>query len=143
MMPKSEAGLSDFDLESKVAEFVRSYIRASRGGDSSEEQDALRWACAGLERLLGGLLQGSERWTGWVDGIFPATDMFPDALTVTSPVRGSALWGKASRGPFWIEPFLATVRISENTDAIVSYSLKFADAARGLGTVPYGKHLSR
>jgi hypothetical protein len=146
-VPNSEARVSDFDLESKVAEFIRSYIRASRGGDSSEEQDALRWACAGLERLLGGLLQGSEGWTGWVDGILPATDMFPDALKVISPVeltvRGSALWGKASRGPFWIEPFLATVRISENTDAIVSYDLKFADATRGLGTVPYGEHLRR
>ncbi len=146
-MPDSEARLSDFDLESKVPEFVRSYLRASGAGDSSEEQDALRWACAGLERLLGGLLQGSEGWTGWVDGIFPATDMFPDALKVISPVeltlRGSALWGNASRGPFWIEPFLATVQLSENTDAIVSYSLKFADAARGLGTVPYGQHLRR
>src|SRR5262249_32887525 len=81
-MPNSEAGLSDFDLESRVAEFVRSYIRASRGGDFSEEQEALRWTCAGLERLLGGLLQDSKGWTGWVDGIFPATDMLPDALKV-------------------------------------------------------------
>jgi hypothetical protein len=146
-MPNSEARSSDFDLESKVAEFIRSYIRASQGGDASEEQEALRWTCAGLERLLGGLLQGSEGWTGWVDGIFPAYDMVADALKVTSPVeltvRGSALWGKGSRGTFWIEPFFAYVRISENTDAIVSYSLKFADAARGLGTVPYGKHLRR
>lgn len=146
MLPNSEARLS-VDLESQVAAFVRSYIHASGGGESSGEQDALRWACAGLEWLLGGLLQGSEGWTGWVDGIFPATDMFPDALKVVSPieltVRGSALWGKASRGPFWIEPFLATVWISENTDAIVRYSLKFADATRGLGTVPYGKHLRR
>lgn len=146
-MPNSEARLSDFDLESKVAEFVRSYIRASRGGDSSAEQEALRWICAGLERLLGDLLQGSEGWTGWVDGIFPATDMVPDALKVISPVqltiRGSALWGKASRGPFWIEPFLASVQICENTDALLSYSVKFADATRGLGAVPYGKHLRR
>ena len=146
-MPNSGARLSDVDLESKVAEFVRSYIRASHGGDASEEQEALRWICAGLERLLGELLQGSEGWAGWVDGIFPATDMVPDALKVISPVeltvRGSALWGKASRGPFWIEPFLASVRISENTDTILSYSVKFADAARGLGTVPYGKHLRR
>ena len=78
---------------------------------------------------------------------FPGYDMVPDALKVTSPVeltvRGSALWGKGSRGAFWIEPFFATVRISKNTDAIVSYSLKFADAARGLGAVPYGKHLRR
>src|ERR1700722_11702585 len=146
-MPNSEARSSDFDSESKVAEFIRSYIRASRGGDASGEQEALRWTCAALERLLGGLLQGSEGWTGWVDGIFPAYDVVPDALKVTSPVeltvRGSALWGKGSRGTFWIEPFFASVRISENTDAIVSYSLKFADAPAGLGTIPYVKHLRR
>ena len=78
-MPNSEVRLSDSDLEFKVAEFVRSYIRASHGGDASEEQEALRWICAGLEWLLEELLQGSEGWTGWVDGIFPATDMIPDA----------------------------------------------------------------
>jgi hypothetical protein len=140
-----EVPQSEFDLESKLAGFVRAYIRASSGGDSTEEQEALRWTCAALEWLLGELLQGSKGWTGWVDGIIPATDMLPDALVVISPVeftlRGCALWGKI-RG-FWIEPFLASVRISDNADAIVGYSLKFADATRGLGTVPHGKHLRR
>ena len=101
----------------------------------------------GLERLLEGLLQGCKGWTGWIDDISPATDMVPVALKVTSPVeltvRGSALWGEDWQGPFWTEPFLASVRICENADVLVSYTVKFADAALGLGTVPYGKHLRR
>ena len=136
-MPNFGPRLSDFDLESKVGEFVRAYICVSRGGDSSEQQKALRSTCAGLERMLAGLLQGSKGWTGWVDAILPATEMIPDAVKVVSPgelsVRGCALWGEGSRGLFWMEPFLGSVRISESTDAIVSYSLQFADAARGLG----------
>jgi hypothetical protein len=40
------------DLESKIAEFVRTYAEAARGDDSSQEQEALRWLCSGLERLL-------------------------------------------------------------------------------------------
>jgi hypothetical protein len=146
-MPNFAAQLSDFELEAQVAEFVRSYIRASRAGDSSEEQEALRFTCAALERLINGLLKGSEGWTGWVDGILPATDMFADALKVISPdeltVRGRAVWGKSSRGPFWIEPFWGAIRLFENTDAIVSYSLRFADATRELGTVAYGQHVRR
>src|SRR5258706_13448909 len=54
-----------------------------------------------------------------------------------------AIWGKTARGPFWIEPFLASVRVSESSDTIVNYDLGFGDAVRGLGTVPYGKHLRR
>ena len=62
--------------------------------------------------------------------------------TVELSVRGRALWGKSAGGPFWIEPFLGAVQISETTDAIVSYDLKFADAARGPGATPYLKHLN-
>jgi hypothetical protein len=143
-MQSYDARLSE--LESKVAESVRSYIRASRGANSSEENEAFRWTCVGLEWLLGWLLEGYEGWNGWVDGIFPATDMLPeDALKMVSPVeltvRGTALWGKRAGGPFWIEPFFASVQISEDTDTLAGYILKFADASRELGTVPYGKHL--
>jgi len=135
------------DLESKLAEFVRSYIIATRSSDSSEEEEALRWVCCGLEYLLGERLGGSSGWTGWVDGVVPATDMLPDAIEVASgvemSVRGRADWGNPSRGPFWIEPFFGSVRISETGDSIVSYELRFADADRGLARVPYGKHLRR
>ncbi len=146
-MPNSEARSSDFDLgiqSCRVHTLVHSRVSRRRcfGGARSASMD-LRRARTVARRIA----SRQRRVDRWVDGIFPAYDMVPDALKVTSPVeltvRGSALWGKGSRGTFWIEPFFASVRISENTDAIVSYSLKFADAARGLGTVPYGKHLRR
>src|ERR1700716_4307975 len=121
-MPDPGAGLSNGDLEHKLAGLVRSYIYASRGSDSSQEQEALRWVCSGLEYLLGGLLEGHNGWRGWVDGILPATDMLPNAVNVISTVelsvRGRALWGKSAKGQFWIEPFLGSVQISETSDAI-------------------------
>jgi hypothetical protein len=139
-------GLSGNELETKLAGFVRSYIQASHGSDSSQ-QEALRCFCSGLEYLLGGLLEGHGAWRGWVDGILPETDMFPDSVnlisTVELSVRGRAIWAKNSRGPFWIEPFPGVVRISETSDAIISYDLKFADATRGLARFPYGKHIRK
>jgi len=96
---------------------------------------------------VGGSLKGCNGWSGWVDGILPATDALPDAINVVSAVelsvRGRALWGESATGPFWIEPFFGSVRIAQTGDAIVSYELKFADAARGLGGVPYGQHVRR
>jgi hypothetical protein len=93
------------------------------------------------------LLNGYDGWSGWIDGILPATDMLSDAVELTSPValsvRGCALWGENAKGPLWKEPFRGTVQISDLGDTIASYDLMFADAARGLGTVPFDKHLRR
>ena len=71
--------------------------------------------------------------------------MPPEAVKVVSlfevSVRGYAMWAKASRGPLWIEPFFGITRISETGDSIIGYELHFGDAARGLGSFPYGKHI--
>jgi hypothetical protein len=145
-MGNAEANSSETDqLEAKLAGFIRSYLSCT---DPSQKEEALRWVCAGLEWLLGTLLNGWTGWSGWVDGILPATDMLPDAIEVISPIalsiRGCALWAKSDKSPFWIEPFHATVQISDAAaDTIVSYDLMFADAARELGTVPFGKHLRK
>jgi hypothetical protein len=142
-----QPGASDNELEIKLGGFVRLYIHASLGGDSQLEQNALRWVCSGLEYLLGSLLNGCDGWCGWVDGILPATDMLPDAVRVSSgidlTIRGQALWGENARGPFWVEPFLGSVRVSETHDVIAGYEIKFADAARGLATFPHDKHVRR
>jgi hypothetical protein len=133
------------ELESRIAESVCSYIKAVRSPDSPNEPEALRWLCAGLERLLRRRLEGREGWNGWVDGVIAATDILPDAIQVISAVevnlRGYATWAKVSRGPFWIEPFFGIVRLSETDHSIAGYELYFADAVLGFGRVPYGKHI--
>jgi hypothetical protein len=94
----------DTDLEVKLAGFVRTFIQESRDQHSAAAQEALRWVCAGLEHLLGARLEECERWSGWVDGVDPATDLLPDAVQVISgaevSIRGRALWGKKAGGPF-------------------------------------------
>ena len=131
-------------LESKLAGFVRSYIDASQSGEHSQAEEALQWACTGLEYLLGSLLDKCDDWHGgWVDGIIAATDSLPDAVKVVSQVdftvRGRAIWLDAKR--CCIEPFHGSVRIAERGDALIGYEICFADAARGLARIPYDKHI--
>ncbi len=70
--------------------------------------------------------------------------MVSEAVRVVSVVevslRGYAIWA-IGRGPAWIEPFFGIVRISETGDSIAGYELHFGDAVRGLGKVPYGRHM--
>jgi len=146
-MPSSQSTGSVSDLESKLAGFVHSYIAAFHRGDPSQQQEELRWVCSGLEFLLGVLLQERDGWAGWVDGINPTTDMLPDSISVVSAVelsvRGWAIWGEsAGAGPFWIEPLLGSVRISDTGDAIVSYELSFGNAALA-GSRLYGLRRAR
>ena len=136
------------DLESRLAEFASSYIDASHDGQSPQNEDALHWVCAGLARLLGALLDVEREWHGWVDDVFPATDLLSDAVVVSSDtelsVRGLAIWAKYARdSPFWKEPFFGWLRISKEHDAIVSYRINFADAGRNLAEFPSDKHIRR
>jgi hypothetical protein len=56
-------------------------------------------------------------------------------------IRGTADWCGESGA--WIEPFYAAMRLTATGDALSGYTLCFGDSARGLATVPYGKHLRR
>jgi hypothetical protein len=131
------------NLESKLAEFVRTYIAAVRGDDLSQEPEALRWLCCGLEYFLGEQLEGSDGWNGWVDGIVPATDMLPDAIQVVSSVEVSVRdyqFGPKLPGP----PSGSTrssVACEFRRQATPSYEIHFGDKARGLAKLPIGKHL--
>jgi hypothetical protein len=146
-MQQSRTSVHELELESKLAGFVRTYIHTSQGGEQSQAEEALRWVCAGFEFLLGSLLDQRDDWRGWIDGIIPATEMLPNAVEaithVDLTVHGQAIWGERPRGPFWIEPFHGSVHIAEGHDALVGYEVYFADAARGLATFPYGKHIRR
>jgi hypothetical protein len=147
MSTKRAVSNIEHELECKLAAFVRSYIDASLSGESSYANEALTRVCSGFEYLVGHLLNERDEWRGRVDGIIPATDMVPDAIRVDSSLgftlNGRAIWGESSRGPFWIEPFRGSVRLTEGTDALIDYEIRFADASRGLATFPYGKHLRR
>jgi len=130
------------DLESKIAGWVRQYIRASNSADAAGDDESLRWLCSGLEWILGALLETKDGWDGWCDGIDPATDVLLKPIKIASAVelsvRGRATW-YGNRG-CWIDPFFATVRISETADQIASYDIRFGDTSRGLANFPYGKH---
>lgn len=109
-------------IEAKLARFVRDYIGVASSGSNEDHDEALHWVCTGFEYLLGALLDGCRNWSGWVDGIEPAFEHFPDAVMVVSKVevriRGRADWCKAGSGPFCIEPFFGTVRIAQRHDTI-------------------------
>ena len=60
----------------------------------------------------------------------------PDPSTVD--LRGVMIWGDGVRGQ-WIEPFAATVTVSESWDDIVSLKLQAGDAETGLKHVPHGE----
>jgi hypothetical protein len=99
-----------------------------------------------LEQLLGALLDKSNEWNGWFDDLEPADDILSSPVTVVSAVevsvRGRAIWGESGGDRnFWIEPFFASIRISEAADRILSYDLELGDACRGLAKFPYGKHV--
>jgi hypothetical protein len=103
------------------------------------------WLCSGLEWLLGRELQPCEGWAGWVDGVTPAHGMVQHAVKVGSStgvsIHGYAEWAKAGAGPFWIESFPGRICVSPGGESIESYDLRFADADRGLGRTPYGRHI--
>src|ERR1700722_18408876 len=62
-------------LDGKLATYLRSYLDARRAGAVQQEEDALRWTCSALARLLGYLLEESNGWTGlyWVDDVLPGS----------------------------------------------------------------------
>ena len=132
-------------LESLLATDLRTYLGA--GNSSPEEhQDQIQSLMATLEYLLQTHLEGCEGWkrSYFVDGIFPAFDVLPDCFSIADGemrIRGRADWCGESGA--WIEPFYAAMRLSAAGDPLSAYTLCFGDSARGLATVPYGKHLRR
>lgn len=131
------------NLREKLASYIRSYFQTSGTAvDGEEQQEALRWTCSCLARLLGELLEGQDGWSRWywVDDIIPTAErVLPgDELQV----EGMAIWGESGPTHQWVEPFSASVQIGENSDSILQYEISFGDAETGLGQIPYGKHRS-
>jgi hypothetical protein len=123
-------------LQSLLARDARSYMRVRGLGDDAEAHE-LRSVCSGLARFLGQLLEGSERWSRdqWVDSVLPslAAVVSHDELRVL----GLMIWGESKQTQQWVEPLFAWLRVSENGEELLGYSIMCGDAAAGLGKQPY------
>jgi hypothetical protein len=115
-------------------------MRAHGQGDEFEAHE-LRSVCAGLARLLGKLLEGHENWSRyhWVDSVLPklATVVSDEELTIL----GFMIWGQRKQTQQWVEPFFASVRVSESGKELLGYHIMCGDAALGLGKSAYGTHV--
>ena len=123
------------DLKSVVTEAARSYLVAS--DDDVEQRTAtLHLLCAALGRLLGEHLAATAEWSRWhwVDGVEPET------AVIISPTE-CEIWGVATwegDSAQWEEPFVASVRLSGDRLGLAGYTLRFGDAATGLGETSVG-----
>jgi len=74
----------------------------------------------------------------WVD------DVLPTLAAVVSPVElsilGLMIWGEKGRTQQWVEPFFASVRVSESCE-LLGYHIMCGDAAAGLAKNRYGMHV--
>ena len=119
------------DLQALLAKSVRKYLDALIPG-SDEQDDALLESCTALDWMLNDLLDGADGWSRWlwIDGLEAETVNIdgPDQLQI----EGWGWWLENGSGAGSIEPFFALVRTSASGNAVVSYTIKFADAERGL-----------
>jgi hypothetical protein len=126
----------DSALEPLLARDVRSCMRVRGQGDDAEAFE-LRSVCAGLARFLGQLLEDREEWSRyqWVDAVLPnlAAVVSDEELTVL----GLMIWGEKGQARQWVEPLIATLRVSENGEELLGYYVMCGDAVAGLRKVPY------
>ena len=132
-------------LEDLLFADLQTYLGAMNS-TPNQHQDQIKSLMETLEHLLQRHLEGCEGWNSscFIDGIVPAFDMLPDCISIAGGemrIQGTADWCGESGA--WIEPFYATMRLSAMGGALSDYTLCFGDSARGLATVPYGKHLRR
>lgn len=124
--------------ENRLAKEIQSYLPAHGRGDESE-QAQLRQVCSALERLLDELLREEQMWSPnyWVDGVLASIEIPSPALL---NLQGLAIWGDRGATKQWWEPFSASVYVPEERNELLRYEIMFADAALGLGKVPYNTH---
>jgi hypothetical protein len=120
---------------------VRRFLSVCGQGDSNDHA-ALVSVATSVNALVARLLESNELWglDRWVDGISPSS---PPEVVAPGQVTldGLLIFGDTSKGrQQWWEPFYGSLQISEASDAILSYDLKFGDAAWGLGKVGYNEH---
>jgi len=52
-------------------------------------------------------------------------------------VLGYMIWGENGRTQLWVEPFFASLRVSESGEELLGYRIMCGDAAKGLKKSPY------
>jgi hypothetical protein len=132
-------------LESLLSEYVLAYLNAVEGGDESEKYEQLKWIYSVLARLLQYSLRDRDDWPsgGWVDDIEDFVDFYPEEPPPPGELHllGLMSWfGTASGG---IEPFTASIQLSNSDRRLLGYKMKCGDAARGLGKIAYGGRMRR
>jgi hypothetical protein len=130
------------EIEALLVKAIEAYLPlhgSPHGSEDPLEQKPLKQVCSALDRLLAAYLRETEEWSPdyWNDGILASAQVpSPGVLDLT----GLAIWAKDAKSGFYWEPFSAVVRVSEQGNQLIDYQLKFADAAWGLGKVPYNTH---
>jgi hypothetical protein len=124
--------------ETRLAKEIQSYLPVHRRGDEYE-QAQLRQVCSALEGLLDELLGEEESWNPhyWIDGVLANMEIPSPGLL---HLQGLAIWGDRGTTKQWWEPFSASLHVPEGKDGLLRYEIMFADAALGLGKVPYNAH---
>jgi hypothetical protein len=94
--------------------------------------------CSVVEALLEAHLEGCPGWDSsfLMDGVLPASLTVSDSGVVE--VVGLAVWS-GNRG-WYLDPVAARVELSADRKSVRAYSLRFGDAAAGLGKFPYRPH---
>ncbi len=126
-------------IEALLAKAIQSYLPVHGRGDEAE-QEQRQQVCFALDALLALLLRETETWSpyDWNDGVLASIEIPSPGLL---DLQGLATWAKdEKRSGFYWEPFAASVRVSEAGNELLGYEIKFADAALGLGKVPYNTH---
>lgn len=55
-------------------------------------------------------------------------------------ILGLMIWGEKGKAQQWVEPFFASLHVSESGDELLGYHIMCGDAAAGLGKFPYEAH---
>jgi hypothetical protein len=134
-----DSGKEDDPLLEAVRGFIFAGDAPKRRGFTREPRHDPELALASsLANYAGTLLAGEPDWPpgAWVVDVIEDVFSMPDPCTVD--LRGVMIWGDGVRGQ-WIEPFAATVTVSETWDDIVSLKLQAGDAETGLKHVPHGE----
>jgi hypothetical protein len=124
-------------FEASLLAAVRHYLLQSPNERVSED-DGLRTVCRCLSHLLSYMLKGSDEWDQykWVDDISPCT---ADRVSPTNlEFTGLVIWGQKGTSKEWIDPFSASIQITDSSTRPLGYKLLFGNAEHGLGKCSYG-----